>query len=104
MMPSGGNNMAPTRGVLVYLGLTFVLSWVPAWLLSETWIGEGRPIVTRLLTCSLFYAISMGWQPLAAAWIVRRWIDPPGYLDHGLKPARLRFMLLAMRALSKCRE
>lgn len=60
MMPSGGNNMAPTRGVLVYLGLTFVFSWVPAWLLSETWIGEGRPIVTRLLTCSLFQAIRIG--------------------------------------------
>lgn len=83
------------RGVFVYLALTFFFTWLPAWLLGGTWIGEGRPLVTRLLTCSLFYAISMGWQPLAATWVVRRWVDPPGYLDHGLKPAPHRFVLLA---------
>lgn len=87
--------IVPMRGVVAYLALTFSFTWLPAWLLSETWIGEGRPLVTRLLTCSLFYGISMGWQPLAAVWIVRRWVDPPGYLDHGIKPARFRFVLLA---------
>jgi membrane protease YdiL (CAAX protease family) len=86
------------RGLLVFLGLTFGLTWLPAWLLGGTWLGEGRPLVTRLLTCSLFYAISMGWQPLAATWVVRRWIDPPGYLDHGIKPAGPRFILLAAAA------
>lgn len=87
--------MAPARAVLAYLGLTFALTWLPAWFLGGTWLGEGRPLVTRLLTSSLFYAACMGWQPIAAAWIARRWLERPRAFDHGLQPARARFILLA---------
>jgi hypothetical protein len=48
MTVSSVKSRVPIRGVFAYLGLTFVLTRVPAWL-CETWIGEGRPLVTRLL-------------------------------------------------------
>jgi len=86
---------ASRRGLLAYLGLTVVLSWAPAALLGEAWTGAGLLSASRLLTCSLFYALCMGWQPLVATWVVRRWIDPPGYLDQGLKPSPGRFLVLA---------
>jgi len=93
MSQSGSGELAPWRGILAYLALTFVLAWLPAWLLGGTSVGQGSPIVTRLLTCSLFYGLSMGWQPVAAVWIVRRWVDPPGYLDQGIRPVHFRVLL-----------
>ncbi|HEY8209493.1 MAG TPA: CPBP family intramembrane glutamic endopeptidase [Myxococcaceae bacterium] len=87
-----------TRGVLAYLALTFGLTWLPAWLLGSAWIGEGRPLVTRLLASSLFYAACMGWQPFAVASVVGRWVDPSGGRDRGLAPARTRFIVLAAAA------
>jgi len=68
---------------------------VPAWLLRDVWAGPLAPLLTRLLAASALYAGMMGWQPLLAAWVVRRWLDPPEYLDQGLKPAPFRTLLLA---------
>ncbi len=83
--PSLGQRPA-WRGTAAYLGLTFSLAWVPAVLLYEAWNGISGLFPTRLLGASAFYVLTMGWQPFLAVWVVRRWIDPPGYLDHGLRP------------------
>lgn len=82
-------------GIAVYLAIAFALAWAPAWLLREAWSDGAEPVVTRLLASSLLYALIMGWQPLFAVWVVRRWIDRAGYVDHGLRPSRHRFVLLA---------
>jgi membrane protease YdiL (CAAX protease family) len=86
--------MLPWRGMVAYLGLTFLLAWVPAILLDQIWDGIRGLFPTSLLAASAFYALTMGWQPFLAVWIVRRWIDPPGYLDHGLRPAPPALLVL----------
>lgn len=86
------------KGLLVFLLLTFGLSWGPALLFQRDWSGREGPFATELLAASLFYALTMGWQPLAAVWIVRRWVEPRGYLDQGLKPARPSFLAVAAMA------
>jgi membrane protease YdiL (CAAX protease family) len=83
------------QGLLVFLLLTFGLSWGPALLFQRSWSGHEGPLAAELLAASLFYALTMGWQPLAAVWMVRRWVEPHGYLDQGLKPARPSFLALA---------
>jgi membrane protease YdiL (CAAX protease family) len=90
------SSVAPRwRGLLVFLLLTFGLSWGPALLFQRDWSGREGPLAMELLAASLFYALTMGWQPLAAVWIVRRWVEPRGYLDQGLKRARPSFLAVA---------
>ena len=83
------------KGLLIFLLLTFGLSWGPALLFARDWSGPGAPLAMELLAASFFYALTMGWQPLAAVWIVRRWVEPRGFLDQGLKPARHSFLAVA---------
>ncbi len=87
--------MSAMRGMIVFVLLTFALAWLPALALDGTRLGEGRPLVTRLLASSIYYAATMGWQPLVAMWIVRTWFDPDERLDAGLRRSRARFILLA---------
>jgi membrane protease YdiL (CAAX protease family) len=82
--------------MLLFLALTFALSWLPAWLLRDAWRAEGEPLVTRLFTASLVYAICMGWQPMLAAWFVMNRVDDTTDLDHGLRPAPRRFTVYAV--------
>lgn len=82
-------------GLLLFVALTFASSWLLAWLLRDAWRAEEEPVATRLFTTSLAYVVCMGWQPMIAAWIVRRWVDDMDDLDDGLRPARLRFTLYA---------
>ena len=84
----------PWRGILVFVLLTFGMSWVPAALLREIWPSEGVPTPLRLLASSGIYALSMGWQPLVALWMVRRWVDRVD-LDDFLDGARPRFYAIA---------
>lgn len=98
LTPSAGAGNASWRGVAVYLVLTMGLSWLAAWLLRETGVSAARPLGTRFLTAVLLHALTMGWPPLLAVWLVRRHVDGPGYLDHGLRAARPRFVLLAAAA------
>lgn len=88
----------PWPGVAAYLALTFLLSWVPGVLLDTVWDGLRELFPTRLLASSAYYFLTMGWQPLLAVLVVRRWIDPPGYLDLGLIPTRPGILLLGTAA------
>jgi membrane protease YdiL (CAAX protease family) len=38
----------------------------------------------------------MGWQPIVATWLVRRWIDPPDRLDLGLRRSTSSFSVVAV--------
>ena len=81
----------------MYLLLTFGFSWIPAALLQRVWSGQSVPTPLRLLVSSLVYALCMGWQPLVALWVVRRWVDRVN-LDDVLGAARPRFYALAALA------
>lgn len=83
------------KGPGLYLALTFVLAWLPAFLLRDVLSGAARGFAHPLLAASVLYTVTMGWQPLAATWLVRRWVDRPGAPDHALRPARLPYNLLA---------
>ena len=63
------------RGLAAYLGLCFACSWIPALVLSQLWSYGELPTVLRMLVASTMYALCMGWQPVVAVWIVRRWVD-----------------------------
>jgi len=50
-------------------------SWIPAIVMARLWTYGNMPTVLRMLVASTMYALCMGWQPLVAVWVVRRWID-----------------------------
>lgn len=79
------------KGVVVYIALTFAFAWIPTLLLRDVWLMLAHGAAHRLFLVSLLYAVTMGWQPLVSAWIVRRWVDSPGRHAHGLEPARSSF-------------
>lgn len=75
-------------GLVLFVVLSFLGSWfVSATLRVFELTVAPAALGTRLFTTSLLYALTMGWQPLVATWLVRRWIDPPDELDLGLRPA-----------------
>lgn len=83
------------------LGLFVALSFLGSWFVAATFslfalTREPAPLGTQLFTTSLLYAASMGWQPLAAAWFVRSWIDPPDGLDLGLRPSAGGFAVVGV--------
>jgi membrane protease YdiL (CAAX protease family) len=84
-----------TAGLALFVALSFLGSWFVAAALRvfELNVAPGA-IGTRLFTTSLLYAITMGWQPLLATYLVRRWIDPPDAVDLGLRPARRIFSVV----------
>ena len=82
------------RGLLAYLGLTFACSWIPAFVLARLWSYGDLPTVLRMLVASTMYALYMGWQPLFAVWVVRRWVDRE-VLDDVLKVGTPPYYALA---------
>lgn len=88
-----------TAGLALFVALSFLGSWFVAAALRvfELNVAPGA-IGTRLFTTSLLYAVTMGWQPLLATWVVRRWIDPPDHMDLGLRPARRIFSVVGAAA------
>jgi membrane protease YdiL (CAAX protease family) len=85
--------MRAWRGVGWFLGIVVVLSWLPAWwLMGEGAAGSGAG--SRVLRASLVYAAILGWQPLVAMVVVRRWIDAGG--DVGVRVASTRFAVLSV--------
>lgn len=84
-----------TAGLALFIALSFLGSWFVAAALRvlELNVAPGA-LGTRLFTTSLLYAVTMGWQPLVATWVVRRWIDPPDHMDLGLRPARPIFSVV----------
>jgi len=88
-----------TAGLVLFVALSFLGSWFVAATLRvfDLSVAPGS-IGTRLFTTSLLYAAAMGWQPVVAAWVVRRWIDPPDDLDIGLRPTRKGFVTVGILA------
>ena len=84
------------KGMAVYLALSFALAWAPTFLLRGLWQTSEQTLSTRLLLCSVAYAVTMGWQPLFAVLVVRRCVEDAEYLDAGLRAARGRFVLVAL--------
>jgi membrane protease YdiL (CAAX protease family) len=86
---------AAWAGVAVFLAITFVLTWLPALLLRPVTRGLSGTLPVRLWWSALLYAVTMGWQPLIAALIVRRWFDTSEGLDHGVRPAPRGYAIAA---------
>ncbi len=83
-------------GLVAFLLLSFSMTWAVAASLRAVGL-TGAPLEslgTRLFTTSLLYVLTMGWQPLVATLLVRRWIDPPDELDLGLRPTRRVFSVV----------
>jgi len=84
-----------TAGLMLFVGLSFLGSWFVAAALRIFGLTVApSSLGTRLFTMSLLYAVSMGFQPIVATWIVRRWVDPPDRLDLGLRPSRPMFSVI----------
>lgn len=88
-----------SAGLLLFVAMCFLGSWAVAASLRVFGLSTcPAPIGTRLLTTSLLYALAMGWQPVVATWVVRRWVDPPDELDLGLRNTGGRFYALGCSA------
>jgi hypothetical protein len=83
------------RGVLAFLGVTFLATWLPAWMLRDLWRVEVLP-PWRILIWSLLYLSVIGWQPVAAVLLVRRYIEPPFGMDAGLRSANRKFVVIGV--------
>lgn len=84
----------PSKGaVLAFLALTCVSTWLPAWVLQDFWQEAAPTLATDILRCSVLYLALIGWQPLAAAALVRRFLEPARPLDAGLRRASEDFTL-----------
>jgi membrane protease YdiL (CAAX protease family) len=82
-------------GLVLFVSLCFLGSWLVAATLRVFGLSVApEAIGTRLFTTSLLYLATMGWQPLVATWVVRRWIDPPDTLDLGLRPSARVYSLV----------
>lgn len=75
---------APGSGWLYFVLTTLCLSWMTAGILTAR---LGPP--DGLWSASLFYAGTMGWQPVVAAWLARSWRDAPVALNGGLRWPKL---------------
>lgn len=95
----GGNTSgkgSAAAGLGLFVALTFLGTWTVASTLRVLGLTVApAPLGTRLLTTTLLYALMMGWQPIVAALVVRRWVDPPDRLDFGLRPASVGFSVAA---------
>lgn len=84
------------RGAIAaFLLLTFVLAWIPALLVRPLWHAGTGPLLTRLLAASVLYGATMGWQPLVATLVVRRWLASDG-ADLEVRRPPPRFAALAL--------
>jgi len=84
------------HGVLAFLGVTFVATWLPAWILRDLWRVESLPLSWRILACSALYLTVIGWQPVVAVLLVRRYLEPPYAMDAGLRSTNRKFLLLGL--------
>jgi membrane protease YdiL (CAAX protease family) len=88
---------SPLAAWFYFVAITMSLSWITAALLGGPRIREGDPLALRLFWASVYYAVTMGWQPLVGAWIARAIRPAPG----GAAPAprRLRARDLGLAVL-----
>jgi membrane protease YdiL (CAAX protease family) len=86
---------AETAGMTMFLALSFLGSWFVAASLRVFDLNAApQALGTRLFATSLLYALTMGWQPLVATWVVLRWVDRSERSDLALRPARKVFSLI----------
>jgi membrane protease YdiL (CAAX protease family) len=79
-------------GLVLFVTFSFLGSWFVAATLRVFELNVAPVALgTRLFTVSLLYAATMGWQPIVATLMVRRFIDRPETLDLGIRPARRVF-------------
>lgn len=84
-----------SAGVALFIALSFLGSWFVAATVRVFDLSVGEASVgSRLFLSTLLYALIMGWQPIVATWVVRRWVDPPDRLDLGLRPGRPVFSVV----------
>lgn len=87
--------MRGARGPAAFVALAIALTW-----LSAAWLGAGAtddgPATTRLLRASLIYAAVVGWQPLVALALARRWFGDDRELDHGVAHGAPRFWTISI--------
>lgn len=86
------------RGIIVFVVLSFVLSWIPAWLLDGAWRSAAEPTGSALLRASLLYAAVLGWQPIVVVLVVRHLVDDERAVDHGLRAAPVRYQVVGLVA------
>src|SRR5688572_6569036 len=67
---------------------TLALSWVTAGMLGARVPAADEPLSSRLLWASIYYAATMGWQPLVAAWLAKQWRKRPSTLNGGMRLPR----------------
>ena len=82
------------QGIAAYLGITFVLSWLPALVVRDLWSLRTSHVVYDLAAGSLLYALTMGWQPLVATWMTRRWVENEP-ADNGMRRPTRGYLALA---------
>lgn len=76
-------------GIAAFLLLSCLSTWLVAATLRIFEVNVSPDALgTRLLSTSLLYVVTMGWQPILAVSVVRRWIDPPDEVAFGFPPAR----------------
>lgn len=95
------------HGMFAFVSVTFTATWLPVWILRDLWRLESLTLSWRVLLSSVLYLSVIGWQPVVAVLLVRRYVEPPSIIDAGLRRANQRFValgvmipLLAMSAAS----
>jgi membrane protease YdiL (CAAX protease family) len=76
---------SPWPGITAFVVATCVLTWGSAIVADQVWDAVRETFPTRLLSTSFYYFLTMAWPPVLAVVLVRRWIEPPGHLDLGLR-------------------
>jgi membrane protease YdiL (CAAX protease family) len=67
--PGSSPPASPTTAWLYFVAATLCLSWLTAAFLGAPEPRAGEPLGVRLFWASLYYAATMGWQPLVGAWL-----------------------------------
>lgn len=84
------------RGPVVFVGLAVALTWLAAAWCEAAVAGAGAGEGAPLLRASLIYVAVVGWQPLVALAVARRWFGDDGELDHGVRGGRGRFWWMSV--------
>jgi hypothetical protein len=85
---------SPWPGIAGFVVATCILTWSSAIVADRVWDVVRESFPTRLLGASFYYFLTMAWPPVLAVVVVRRWIEPPGHLDLGLRRAGRGALLL----------
>jgi membrane protease YdiL (CAAX protease family) len=81
-------------GPAFFVATTFASSWAASALVADLNLPTGPS--HALPAAAAMYFVTMGWQPLAASWLARRWFDP--LAETAVAPAHRRYFALAIAA------